>query len=304
MYESVQLPEFVKRILKDLKIRNPVLFGYGGEGWIFEFGDKALKIYEKANLKYLQEIRDFQIKLLKNKFNFDIPRIYEIGEINGVFYTIEKKLKGEQMDKVIPKLNTKERQKLYQSYYDAIFQINSVELSNLPYGQIIKTSESITSSNWTDFLLKKFRQKVLKTRERVGKQVEDYDKKVAFFEKLIEKELKCEKKRLVHCDYYLNNVLVQNSSISAILDFSVHLVVGDPRLDVSGVLMWNGIDKNVKKEDFEFLFEKARRDYRKGIYKFVDLYLLYSSFYYSDMDDPSFSIKNLNDENLWKKYGF
>lgn len=170
---------------------------------IFEFEDKALKIYNDTTEEYLQNISQFQKNLIKNNFSFAIPHIIEIGSVDGTFYTTEKKLNGLQMDLLIPSLN---------------------------------------------------------------------------------------------------NVLVANDlSISAVLDLSSHAVVGDPCLDVSSVLTWNTMDNNVHLEDYNFLYEIAEKDYGKDIHKYIDIYLLYSSFYYSDMGDPSFSINNLNNDSIWKR---
>jgi aminoglycoside phosphotransferase len=280
------------------------LLGHGGEGWIYEYGNDALKIYVRnSDKQYLKNIQLFQSNLKKQHFTFDIPQIYEIGEVDGILYTIEKRLQGVQMDKKIIGMSTPDRQKLYRSYYDAIRQVNAVTFSNLPYGQIIKTPESITSDSWTDFLVRVLDQKMVKTQDKMRLSVSDFDKKINLFKLLIQKHLVSTQKNLVHCDYFLNNVLVNDDlAISAVLDFSVHAAVGDPRLDIAGVLTWNGIDPNIKPEDYTFLYAIAKKDYGDDVSRFADLYLLYSSFYFSDMDDPSFSIKNLNNEKLWSKY--
>ena len=47
-------------------------------------------------------------------------------------------------------------------------------------------------------------------------------------------------------------------------------------------------------------FTQAEQDYGSTIHKIADLYLLYSGFYFADMDDPSFSVEHLNDDQLWQ----
>ena len=174
---------------------------------------------------------------------------------------------------------------------------------DLPYGQIIKTSESITSNSWTDFLVYVLDQKMVKIQDSIRRSVSDFDKKVEHFKTLIKRKLVSTQKSLVHCDYFLNNVLVNDDlTISAVLDFSVHAAVGDPKLDIAGVLTWNEIDPNVRPEDYMFLYGIAKKDYGDDIQAYADLYLLFSSFYFTDMDDPSFSVKNLNNDKLWSKY--
>lgn len=300
-----EIEQKVGMVFSRLKIRDPVLLGKGGEGWIYEHGNDALKVYPHTSDKqYLKNIQAFQKVLAEQHFPFDVPQIYEIGEVEGVLYTVEKRLQGIQMDKKIIGMSVPDRQRLYRNYYDAIRQVNTVTFPDLSYGQIIQTPDSITSNSWTDFLIQVLDKKVVKTQESMRRSVSDFHRKVELFATLINQHLVSTQKNLVHCDYFLNNVLVLDDlSISAVLDFSAHATVGDPRLDIAGVLTWNEIDPNVKPEDYMFLYDIAKKDYGDDIQTYADLYLLFSSFYFADMDDPSFSVKNLNNEKLWSKYG-
>lgn len=294
----------VSVVLTKLHIDAPILLGKGGEGWVYEYGADVLKVYPRnPDIQYLKNVQEFQSTLAKHVFSFDIPKILEVGEAGGVLYTVEKRLHGVSMAKKIIGISTKDRQKLYRSYYDAIREVGTVTFSDLPYGQIIKTSESITSDSWTDFLVRMLDQKVKKTADTMRTSVSSFDEKVALFKSRIQKHLVRDQKNLVHCDYFINNVLVNDDlKVSAVLDFSVHASVGDPRLDIAGVLTWNEIDPNVKQEDYSFLYDVAKSDYGDEILLYADLYLLFSSFYFADMADPSFSIGNLNNEKLWSKY--
>jgi len=294
----------VDRVFNHLKIHNPVLLGKGGEGWIYEYGGDALKIYPRnTDKQYLKNIQAFQSVLAEQHFPFNTPQIFTVGEVDGILYTVEKRLQGVQMDKMMIGMSTVDRQRLYRNYYDAIRQVNTVMFPDLPYGQIIQTPESITSNSWTDFLIQTLDQKRIKTQDSMRRSVTDFDKKVELFKSLIQHHLMSTQKNLVHCDYFLNNVLVNDDlSISAVFDFSAHTAVGDPKLDIAGVLTWNEIDPNAKPEDYMFLYDVAKKDYGDDIEMYADLYLLFSSFYFADMDDPSFSVKNLNNELLWNKY--
>ena len=207
------------------------------------------------------------------------------------------------MDQKIINLNTTDRQKVYKNYYDAIRQIHAITFPTLPYGNIIKTTQSINSDSWTDYLIKVLIQKTTKTHSSMAHRISNYDQKIETMKLLIKKYLLSNQKCLIHCDYFLNNVLVNDSlDISAILDFSQHSAVGDPKLDIASVLTWNEIDPNVKQEDYIFLYDVAKKDYGDEIITYADLYLLFSSFYFADMEDPNFSMKHLNDNKLWSKY--
>lgn len=297
--------ETLKRIVfEKLWIKNPVLLGSGGEGLVFEYDeDRVVKIFPKSpDLAYLSDLQIFQHKLAELSFTFATPEILEIGSADGIIYTVERLLHGVPMDKALAGADTKDRQKMYESYYQAIKQIHAMQLPDLLFGQLIKTPESVTGSTWPEFLEKLLAQKIEKTRVRIAPLVDNFDQKLAQIRSLIVAELNSKEKKLVHRDYYLNNVLVGNNlEISAVLDFGAHAAVGDPRMDVASVLRWNEIDPNVKPEDYEFLYTQADADYGDDIQRVADIYLLYSAFYFSDMADPSFSVKHLNDDQLWDR---
>jgi hypothetical protein len=68
-------------VLRELKITYPVLLGKGGEGWVYEYDNDALKIYPRnTDKQYLINTQAFQSYLVKQHFTFDIPQIYKIGE--------------------------------------------------------------------------------------------------------------------------------------------------------------------------------------------------------------------------------
>ena len=303
---SLEIPQQALQVLSYLNITNPILLGKGGEGWIFDYHQtEVVKIYKEATQEYLEKLVSFQQQLAQYSFSFDTSYIKQIGEVNGTFYTIEKKLSGQQLDTLIPDLNSPQRKLAYQNYYDAIKQINSIEPKHLPFGQIIHLSDSITAPTWSNFLLMKLAQKLEKYEKRLRNRITDYDSKVKFFQKLLSNDVQPQYQRLVHADYYLNNVLVNSDlKISAVLDLSIHACVGDPRLDVAGVLTWNDLTPGINPEDYEFLYKQAAKDYGPDLDYYIDLYRLYTAFYYSDIDNEKFSVKNLNNQEVWDRLGF
>jgi hypothetical protein len=290
-------------VLDKFGIRDEDLLGKGGEGFVYKYGTKALKVYPRLrDVNYLHNVQTFQQELASHNFDFETPYIYEIGEIQGIYYTIERLFHGIPMDARLEHLSTPERQKLYLSYYNAIKQIHAVHYPDKPYGQILPSPESVTADSWQTFLLYILDRQIEKTRDRMSSNVPDFIQKSLKLKEIISFQLHSETKCLVHRDYYLNNVLTNdNLGISAVMDFSIHSAVGDPRMDIASVLMWNEIDPHVKREDYDFLIEHAERDYGSDIQKISDIYLLYSAFYFSDMDDLTFSVKNLNDDRLWER---
>lgn len=300
---DTETESLTQRVFDKLGLRHAVLLGRGGEALVYEYGSKVLKIFPKTpDLQYLYNLQLFQQDLAAQPFTFKTPVILEIDNADGVVFTIEDRLRGMPMDQKLAGLNTADRQKVFASYYQAIRQVHQVKYPDLPYGHIIQTPQSLTASSWVDFLSVMLDQQVSKTKIRIKPLVTDFDSKLDDFHHLIQSQLTSSDKTLVHRDYYHNNCLVgDNLAISAILDFSSHAVVGDPRMDIASVLTWNEINPVITPNDYDFLFSQAEQDYGTNIRTISDLYLMYSAFYFSDMADLSFSVSHLNNAELWKK---
>ncbi|MBA3826175.1 MAG: phosphotransferase [Ktedonobacterales bacterium] len=114
-------------------------------------------------------------------------------------------------------------------------------------------------------------------------------------------------KRLVHGDYYLANVLFhEDLTVAAVLDFSPHTLIGDPRLDVAGAITFLTLDAGIKSAHIYDLTALAAAKYGEDIHTFIAIYALYYSFYFSDTKefDPStyaWCIANLRDDALWER---
>lgn len=230
----VQLPNQIVGLLDILKLNPAKLLGKGGEGYIFEYPDnKVIKIYPKANVDYLQKLQSFQNLLQKYSLPYSIPQILKIERINNTYYTIDNKLNGRQLDTVFPELNDEQKYKALKNYFEALIPFNSIELTEYPFGQILEIQNAIRTNSWSEFLIKKLEQKLNKSSSYLPKDIKDYNGKVKLFKDLIIQNCDTPNKNLIHCDYYLNNVLVnKNLEISAVLDFSIHTAVGDRKLDI------------------------------------------------------------------------
>ncbi len=304
---SKQIPQKIKKVLRELKIDNPTLLGKGGEGYVFNFKkDTVIKIYDHADEKYLQSLEKLQTFIADKKLPFAIPQILEIGKVDGIYYDIEKKLDGVLMEDKFPTLLAKEKFKLLKSYYEAIKALNTIEVPDLPYGNIVEIPYKLNDQTWPGFLIKMLNYKLEVAGQRVAKDVTDFDSKVKLLTDVIKKELVIEKKSFVHADYFVNQVLVnEQNEISAVLDISSHAVAGDPRLDAAGVFFFEGM-KHYKKEHIKFLTNLAVQDYGESILKYNDIYRLYYCFYFSEVHTfmPEWYqtlIRNLNDEEIWER---
>jgi len=146
--KNQSISENMKKILKDFNIDESQFLGKGGEGFIYAYGnDKVIKIYKYPTV-YLHSLMEFQDLLSRQNFSFKTPRIREIGKKYGIDYTIEDRLFGISMQEKFPAVSSEEKYIMLRSYYEALRQLHSVQLSHLPYGTILQTELAITDDSW------------------------------------------------------------------------------------------------------------------------------------------------------------
>jgi hypothetical protein len=299
--------ESAQKVLKELNVKNPELLGKGGEGFVFSYSDdEVIKIYHHADEKYLNSLKKFQTIISNKNLSFDTPLILKIGKVNETYYTIEKRLHGVLMESKFPPLTEEAKYHLLNSYYNALKTLNSIEFPDLPYGNVIEVPHPVTDNTWTGFLIKMLTYKIQVAGEQIVKDITNFDKKVALLTEVIKKEVSTDKKSLVHADYFVNQVLVnEKNEISAILDISYHAIVGDRRLDVAGVFFFEGM-KYYTDEHIKYLLDLSIQEYGESILKYNDIYRLYYCFYFSEVhtfmpDWYQTLLKNLNDEKIWNR---
>lgn len=311
---SKEIPATVQLVLARKKVSRPVLLGEGGESYVFKYGpSEAIKIYKHGVIDgdkraYLQNLEQLQRLIASRNLPFATPQILEIGEVDGTYYTIEAKLNGVIMEEKFPTLDTKDQYRLLRSYYESISELNDITLPELPFGDLLDTPRGqIHTASWAAYLSQRFDQKTSSpANKRMRNDVTDFDRKSELFKQIVAKELdvKPEEKSLVHCDYFVNQVLVSGTNeISAILDFGYQSVAGDRRLDAAGVFFFEGM-KHYTQAHIEFLQGLTLQQYGETILKFNDIYRLYYCFYYADTYDfwPDWYkilVRNLNNGTIW-----
>ena len=80
-----------KDILDSLHIRTPVLLGQGSESQVYSYTEDAVvRIYKsKVSIEYLNELNRTYTFLSSHNLSFDIPRLYEIRNKDGIIFQIE-----------------------------------------------------------------------------------------------------------------------------------------------------------------------------------------------------------------------
>ncbi len=295
-------PIVVTYVLNKLGIHYPVLLGKGGEGYVFEYLEgQVVKIYTNPyiNESMVRAVKEIQRALVKSSLPFALSEIIEIVSEEKSLYTIEKKLGGKPMSKLLMKASVIQRQKMLESYYFAAKELGKVQFNDRPYGNLLKTSYSKNAESWQEYLLKVIDFRTELDKDNLRNNISDIEFKIEKFKDFIKTSMSYENKDFVHGDYFYENVLFNDDfEVTGVLDIGIHAVVGDSKQDLSS-LAFRAPKNNFTQDDLDFytsLVEKNHPDIRK----YINFYKLYYAFYYSTATTLQGDvIKTLNDDDVW-----
>src|SRR3989344_3208587 len=295
-------------ILRKLEINDDELLGKGVESDVYAYGkNPVVRILKQGDLNYLESLRKLQILISKSNLSVKPPLITKIEEINGTFYIFEERFSGKNLSKIFDKFSDNQKEKIMLSYFDLLGDVIKVNVKEFDFGQIGLTKDKISSNRWSDFVCKKVKQKTDQVISQLGKDVEDFRGRLDLFNNLATTKLRGVDKKLVHGDYFYDNIMVnERAEITGILDFSGWTtVVGDFRLDICGSIIF--LEHSQLFIEFQkLLTERAKDRYGNGIEYYIDFYRLYYSLFLSDSFlylKPLYDwcVKNLNNGELWKR---
>lgn len=297
-----------EHILKSLKVGEGSLLGKGVESFVYAYGkNQVLKILKQGSVEYLKSLQKLQVLISKSEFSVRTPLIVKISELNGTFYTFEERFDGQNLSKIFDTFSEDQKKKVMLDYFDLLREIANVDVGKFEFGQIAKSKDEISCNSWSDFVCKKVEQKTSQVTQQLEDDVIDFKGKIKVFSNLANTKLDGVEKKLVHGDYFYDNVMANKAAkITGILDFSGWTtVVGDFRLDVCGAIIF------LEHSQFFINYQRplteiAKSRYSEEIEYYIDFYRLYYSLFLSDSClylKPLYDwcVTNLNDNKLWKR---
>ena len=150
-----------------------------------------------------------------SRCSFDVPKIFEEGDLAGRFYTVETRLMGEPMDRALTRIEGSTRDRLIDSYMECAAEIAGL-LTGGPFGDLGR-EDSIRRPRMRDFMSARVAASM-----RLGGLDLDPDNLCAPFEEPPEAAF-------VHLDYFPGNIICEGGRVTGVVDFGFSSVMADAR---------------------------------------------------------------------------
>ena len=303
-----ELDEHSRKVLTHLGLPYAQLLGSGFEGAVYAFDEnQVIKIYEATSRAYLEHLATLLADIAHHKLPFSTPLIFEIGEVEEVLYTRERRLAGVRLEPLLPSLAPDAQRRALGNFFGVLADLHRISWDHAPFGQVMQMDGFVQAPTWSGFLSHMLSLIIVHSLPDLEADVGGIESKMLRLTTSISRNLRDVPKRLVHGDYCIANVLFNDDlSVAAVLDFSPHTLVGDPRMDVASAIAFLHDYPDVDPHSIHDLTSLAASAYGTDIDCFIALYTLYYSFYFSDTkeSDPAtyrWCLHNLRDEELWDR---
>ncbi|MDX8344620.1 aminoglycoside phosphotransferase family protein [Rossellomorea sp. YZS02] len=286
--------------------------GSGMEAEVYAFNDeRVLKIYNDMSDAARQErLKDFYSGLKTDPLSYELPYILDISVENGMLVTIEKRMKGSDMQSKLPTMTYDEQTNMMKTYLQANIALQSVQGSSTIEGFQLFHDSRLTLDrvdNWFDLLKESIVMKQLELKPYFTRDVKDYERKMNLVMEKLSTGYEGEYS-IIHGDFYPGNILInEKQEITGLIDFGMLTMYGDYLFDVAigwaCLDMYNQLNANLAERYLEVIVSTLGERVRKDLYFYVLIYSLMTANLYSPTCEDGhyqWCVEKLNREEYWK----
>lgn len=277
-------------LLHALGLDEAAFLGAGAEARVYALDeDRVVRIVDpRTSEDYLRRLEHFYAGLGRAGVSFALPEVLELGaHETGVRYTIERRIPGRDMMRVLDALEGNPRERALVGYIEAALALRRVQVSAPTYhlpiaspGQMFGGIASMLEAR----VRRAGDRRDAETRESLPAWDEAFKLWCAVLS-----ELEDVPPALVHGDYFPANVMATpEGEVTGVVDFSNLTMFGDPRLDLVSALSFLRELKTWTQRDSDIALAAIPASER--LPQVMDLYRGFYALYFTPFafhDDPS-----------------
>lgn len=302
----------MERILQRYHVSPDARLGGGMEAQVYAYDhDRVLKIYTAAaRLDQLLTLQSFYQSLDRTSLPYALPTILDVVDQEDCIVSIETRLTGKPMSETLrASLTEGQFDGLAHRYLDAALALTRIPL---PAGQArykLFDADHISDrshGDWHRFLSAYLARQLADSGRYLARDVSSFARKLAKLQASLATPYTgpcC----LIHGDFYPGNILLDaHSNVSAVIDFGLMTMFGDPLFDLA--LGWAFFDMydelgiNACGRYLSALLDKLGKSQWPALCRYRLIYSILGANAYSPTCSDGhyrWCVENLNTEAYW-----
>lgn len=225
--------------------------GEGGEAEVFALDED--RVLRRMRIDHPSIPRRIELMATVAKgasdLDVDVPELLDhgVGD-DGLPWFVERRLAGRSMTDALAEVTGPQRERLFESYLATARSLRRIEYPVDGYGELI-TEDPLQSATWAGYLTAALDRQVDTNDPSAYPEVEDMATTTADIRDRAAEHADPDRPHLVHFDYFPGNVLCDDHHITAVIDWSVLAIAGDPDLDVALATAYLGVTPTATVDD-------------------------------------------------------
>lgn len=234
--------------------------GEGGEAEVFALGDDTvLRRWRRDHPSIANRIAfTSEVAAGAAHLDFAVPEIldHHVDE-QGRPCFVERRLPGRSMTEALADASGRQREALLTSYLETAASLREISLRRPWFGEVL-ADDPIRTASWGSYLHRVLDRQVADADAAAYPEV-DID---AVRERLHEDiaAIASPEPALLHFDYFPGNVMCDDTRITAVIDWSVLSIIGDPDLDVALAVEYFAVTPTAVEADSAFALSWLREN--------------------------------------------
>ena len=312
MVNEFRLNLIMQTILQKYNLTPADWLGQGMEATVYRYSpESVLKLYSgTSNGARLQTLQAFYATLDSSATHLHLPQIHQLWQDGDLLITIEKYLPGAPMTTVLAQATPAQLPILFDAYLRALLDLQQVKISPEPTHYKLFDEQGLSRRRDGDFHAFLWRWVAWQTQimgAPLARDVANFTDKLACLRTVLAQPYSGPL-GIVHGDFFPGNLLmVADNQITAIIDFGLFTLFGDPLFDVAtGWLFFDMYDElklNLRAQLLDFILAKLGQEILGRLHLYALLFSIVGANAYSDCTDGHYAwcVTNLNDPTLWAR---